>query len=89
MITQLLTDAINITYFQLDKYAVQFKQMGKNEYFINYTNRRELKNYGTRHAHASVDVFIGDSTIPVMNAVIKVENSMAKGKTDKNGHCTA
>ena len=47
-----------------------------------------MKYYGTRHANASVDVFMGDSTAPVINAIITVENSTAKGKTNKNGHCT-
>ena len=73
---------------RLDRYALRFKQMGHTDYYCNYINRRELKHYGTKHAHASVDVLMGDSNAPVQNAVITVSGVTIQSKTDNNGHCT-
>ena len=89
-LVRLLTEAINITYFQLDKFAVQFKQMGKLDYYTNYINRRKLKNYGVKHAHASVNVFMGDTNSPIKGAVVTVNGTKLKAvNTNANGHCSA
>ncbi|MEP7169317.1 MAG: hypothetical protein ABI855_08090 [Bacteroidota bacterium] len=84
-IIRLLTDAMNITYGEMDRYAVQFKKLGKINFLNGYKNRRKLKNYGVKHAHASVDVLIGDA-IPVKGAKVQVEGSDLFGFTDAKGH---
>ena len=85
MVTKLLTEAINITYFQLDRYSIRFKQMGKFAFFFNYKSRRKLSNYGARHANAIVDVFAGDA-LPLDNAMVTLNGTKLKAVT-KGGHC--
>jgi hypothetical protein len=80
-----LTDAMNIIYGEMDRLAVQFKSKGYENYLNGYKNRRKLKNYGVKHAHASVDVFLGDA-LPVKGAKVQVEGTDLFGFTDAQGH---
>jgi hypothetical protein len=85
-IIRLLTDGMNITIGQLDRLAVQFKELDKINFLNGYKNRRKLKNYGAKHAHASVDVFMGDS-LPV-KAKVQVEGTDLYKNTDSKGHAS-